>query len=105
MSKLRLAPTPLNVPINVEAESARTAAYVGDVLIGEALPRDLELRVPQPPTFAQALAAQPHSLAIDPTIEKVVSGGTGFHQVFFCCGADVAVGQGLRVFAALAVWL
>ena len=75
------------------------------MLIGGALLRDLELRVPQPPTFAQALAAQPHSLAIDPTIEKVVSGGTGFHQVFFCCGADVAVGQGLRVFAALAVWL
>ena len=94
------APTPLNVPISVEVESARMAAYVGDVLIGEALPRDLELRVPQPPTFAQALAAQAYSPALDPTIENVVSGGTGFHPVCFCCGADVAVGQGLRVFAA-----
>lgn len=99
------APTPLNVPINLQAESARTAACVGDVLIGEALPRDLELRVPQPPTFAQALAAQPHSPAIDPTIENVVSRGTGFQPVCYCCGADVAVSQGLRVFAALGIWL
>ena len=70
------------------------------MLIGEAVPAAFELEIPSPPSFAQALAAKAHSPALDPHIENVVSGGLVFHPVFFCCGADVPKGVGLRVFAA-----
>ena len=94
------APTPLDVSLEVASEASRIAAYSGEVLIGEAIPAELDLHVPTPPSYAQALAAQPHSAALDPRVENVVPGGVGFHPVCFCCGADVPEGIGLRVFAA-----
>lgn len=94
------APTPLDVSLELASEASRIAAYSGEVLIGEAIPAALDLHVPTPPSYAQALAAQPHSAALNPHIENVVPGGMGFHPVCFCCGADVPEGIGLRVFAA-----
>ncbi len=94
------APTPLDSPMQIQIDDAQVSAYVGETLIGQALPKKLALDVPQPPTFAQALAVQYNSPALDPTIENIVSGGVGFHPICFCCGADVAADQGLRVFAA-----
>jgi hypothetical protein len=94
------APTPLDVSLQLASAASRIAAYSGDVLIGEAIPAELDLDVPASPSYAQALAAQPHSAALDPHIENIVPGGLGFHPVCFCCGADVPEGIGLRVFAA-----
>ena len=94
------APTPLDVSLELISEASHIAAYSGDLLIGEATPVELNLPVPTPPSYAQALAAQPYSAALDPQMENIVPGGMGFHPVCFCCGADVPEGIGLRVFAA-----
>lgn len=69
-------------------------------LIAEAEPARLDLAVPAPPAFADALAAQPHSPALQPGLNSLIPDGTGFHPVCACCGADVPAGEGLRVFAA-----
>ena len=94
------APTPLDLPLRMEAEQSRAAAYHGDLLIGEALPVNLSMEILDPPSFAVALVARSQSAALDPSIENVVTSGLGFHPVCFCCGADVPEGVGLRVFAA-----
>jgi hypothetical protein len=94
------APTPLDSPMLMQVDDTQASAHVGETLIGQALPKKLALDVPRPPSFAQALAVQQNSPALDPEIENIVSGGVGFHPICFCCGADVAADQGLRVFAA-----
>lgn len=96
------APTPLDVTITAFADDSGAVAKLDELLIAQALPlaEELALDIPQPPTFEQALAAQSHSAALDPTIENVLSDGLGFHPVCFCCGADVPIGKGLRVFAS-----
>ncbi len=94
------APTPLDTPMEIRVDDEQASAYVGDTLIGQALPKQLELDVPASPSFAQALAVQHNSAALDANIENIVPGGFGFHPVCFCCGAGVAADQGLRVFAA-----
>jgi hypothetical protein len=94
------APTPLDTPMEIRVDDEQASAYVGETLIGQALPKKLELDVPSPPSFAQVLAVQQNSAALDPEIENIVPGGIGFHPVCFCCGADVPADQGLRVFAA-----
>ena len=70
------APTPLDVPLEILREATGVSAHSGDVLIGEAIPAAFELEIPSPPSFAQALAAQAHSPALDPHIQNVVSGGS-----------------------------
>ena len=52
------APTPLDTPMEIRVDDEQASAYVGDTLIGQALPKKLELEVPAPPSFAQALAVQ-----------------------------------------------
>ena len=80
------APTPLDSPMQIQVDDAQVSAFVGETLIGQALPKKLALDVPQPPTFAQALAVQYNSPALDPTIENIVSGGVGFIPFVFAAG-------------------
>lgn len=94
------APTPLEQPLNIQTADAKASCYAGDLLIGEAIPAEFALEIPEPPSFAQAQAVQASSPALQADIENIVPGGLGFHPVCFCCGADVPEGQGLRVFAA-----
>jgi hypothetical protein len=69
-------------------------------LIAEAEPVMLNLSPPGPPSFQAALAAREGSPAFSPGLNTLIPGGTGFHPVCACCGADVPEGEGLRVFAA-----
>lgn len=95
------APIPLDTTMAVTCrDENRVELKLGDQLIAEAEPVELEARVPQPPSFAAALAEQSRSPALQPALNSLIPGGLGFHPVCACCGADVPEGEGLRVFAA-----
>lgn len=89
--------TPLTLSCNDENHLHLT---LDDQLIAEAEPVRLTLDVPTPPDFAAARAARDQSPSFQPRMNSLIPGGTGFHPVCVCCGADVAEGEGLRVFAA-----
>lgn len=95
------APTPLDVEMQVVGVDAdHLDIKQGEVLIAQAERTELELDVPTPPSFADAAAAVGASPALMPGLNSLVPGGLGFHPICFCCGADVAASEGLRVFAA-----
>ncbi|HEX7035193.1 MAG TPA: hypothetical protein VF210_05435 [Pseudomonadales bacterium] len=95
------APIPLDTPMRVEcSDESHLRVLLGEQLIAEAAPARLAADVPAPPTFAAALAARAHSPALAHGLNPLIPGGTGFHPVCVCCGADVPEGEGLRVFAA-----
>lgn len=95
------APIPLDTPMQLDcSDESHLRLTLGDTLIAEAEPAELDLDVPEPPTFAAALDARPGSPALQPRLNTLVPGGLGFHPVCVCCGADVPEGLGLRVFAA-----
>ena len=74
---------------------------LGETLIAEARRTELSLEIPKPPSYAEALAAQPaNPPPSSRTSIRCCRGGTGFHPICFCCGADVAADEGLHVYAA-----
>jgi len=95
------APTPLDRSMNaVRPDDDNLQLVLGETLIAEAKRTELSLEVPDPPSFADALSAQPESPAFFENINPLIPEGTGFHPICFCCGADVEPDAGLRVFAA-----
>jgi hypothetical protein len=95
------APIPLDTPMALACTAENHLHLtLGEQLIAEAEPVGLNLEIPEPPGFAQALAARTHSPALQPRLNSLLPEGTGFHPVCVCCGADVAEDEGLRVFAA-----
>lgn len=95
------APIPLDTPMQLRvAGEGRLSLELAETLIAEAEPVRLDLEVPAPPPWHEALAARDASPSFASGVNPLVPGGTGFHPVCACCGADVAKGQGLRVFAA-----
>jgi hypothetical protein len=95
------APIPLDTPMCLVCKGENHLHLVLDEqLIAEAEPVTLRLDVPAPPPHATALRARDASPSFTANINPLIPGGTGFHPVCVCCGADVAEGQGLRVFAA-----
>jgi hypothetical protein len=82
------------------AGEGRLLLELDGALIAEAEPVRIDLDVPAPPPWHAALAARDASPSFTTGVNPLVPGGTGFHPVCACCGADVAEGQGLRVFAA-----
>ncbi|MEQ8486944.1 MAG: hypothetical protein RIB46_21485 [Pseudomonadales bacterium] len=95
------APIPLDtpMPLTCTAENHLHLSLAG-TLIAEAEPVHLTVDVPAPPSFAAALAARGGSPSLMPNLNPLLPDGLGFHPVCVCCGADVAAGEGLRVFAA-----
>jgi hypothetical protein len=95
------APIPLDRPMRLECrDESHLRLMLGGQLIAEAAPARLTEDVPAPPDFAAALAARRHSPSLHPEANALIPGGTGVHPVCVCCGADVAEGEGLRLFAA-----
>jgi len=95
------APIPLDTPMQLDCSGENQLwLLLGEQLIAEAEPMVFDLELPNPPSFDTALAAQPGSAALQPRLNPLIPGGTGFHPVCVCCGADVPNGQGLQVFAA-----
>jgi len=95
------APIPLDTPMRLEcSDESHLRLMLGEQLIAEAQPASLSLDVPAPPDWAATLAARESSASFQPRVNDLIPGGTGFHPVCVCCGADVPEGEGLRVFAA-----
>lgn len=95
------APIPLDTTMDLERiDDDHLRMTLGETLIAEAERTTLNLDVPSPPGFAEALAARNDSASFILGINSLIPGGTGFHPVCACCGADTAVGEGLQVFAA-----
>jgi hypothetical protein len=95
------APIPLDTPMTiVRPDRDHLRVERDDVLIVEAVRTTLALDVPTPPAFAAALAARDRSPSFYPNVNPLIPGGTGFHPVCVCCGADVGADEGLHVYAA-----
>ncbi|MEM7019270.1 MAG: hypothetical protein AAF512_18260 [Pseudomonadota bacterium] len=94
------APTPLDKPLQVVHEDDQLRVMDAETLVADAVPATLELEIPEPPSWDEALAAQSNSLSFQPRLNPIIPEGTGFHPICFCCGADVPEGEGLRVFCA-----
>lgn len=95
------SPVPLDEEMTVHRQDAdRLSVHLGDALVAEVARTDFDLVIPEPPTFEEALAAQPGSLSLKPRegAPTIVPGGIGFHPICFCCGAGHD--EGLKVFAA-----
>ncbi|MGE0625377.1 MAG: hypothetical protein AB7I04_17010 [Pseudomonadales bacterium] len=95
------APIPLDTPMQLACSAEnRLTVTLGEQLIAEAEPASLSIEIHEPPAFEAALAARENSPSFTPGMNSLIPGGTGFHPVCACCGADVPEGVGLRVFAA-----
>ncbi len=95
------APTPLDQAMTLlRPDDSCLQMVFGETLIAEARRTTLSLEIPEPPSFADALAAQSESPSFIPNINPLLPDGRGFHPICFCCGADVTADEGLHVYAA-----
>lgn len=91
------SPVPLEKDLSVK--SAEDLAIMdGDTLVAEVRQAPLELEVPEPPAWEEALAARPNSFSMGDRENPLFPGRQGFHPICFCCGVENE--KGLKVFAA-----
>lgn len=84
-------PTPVDTPLRLdEQEPDRSTLWHGDDLVADAVPADLRLDVPPPPSREEAAGAEAASPARQ---------GLGVHPTCFGCGLSRADDDGLRVAA------
>jgi hypothetical protein len=91
------SPIPLDTDLRVERGTPLVVVH-GETLVAEARPAPLELDVPDPPDWDEALAARAASPSFAKGMNDLVPGGTGFHPVCYCCGVENP--DGLHVHAA-----
>jgi len=95
------SPVPLDRELAVVRDAAGLRVLDAEQLIGEARLTELDLSVPEPPTFEEALAAQSGSLALRVGTHPILPGQrVGVHPICFCCGAELKRDLGLHVYAA-----
>lgn len=95
------APIPLDTPLTVERAGADAGRLLrGEQRIVEARRTTLALPVPGTPSLDAARAARDSSPSFYRGVHPLVPGGTGFHPVCVCCGADVPADEELHVHAA-----
>jgi hypothetical protein len=90
------SPVPLDTEMSVLRDEGGIHVLAGERLIAEATLATLALDVPAPPSWTAAVAAVDRSASFTAGF----GGRTGVHPVCFCCGAELAADEGLRVFAA-----
>lgn len=90
-------PTPLDQELKI-CSNGNGGFYLmsGEKIIIQAKPGDLDLDVPNAPTYEEAVAASKRSIALKPTPHPHMT-GHGIHPICFCCGADVPDGEGLKI--------
>lgn len=95
------SPIPLDQSMSVLFDDDKSQAcriQNDDTLIAEVRAVQLCLEVPDPPDWAQTLAAEPRSAALMPNINPLLPGQKGFHPICFCCGPEHP--EGLKIFVA-----
>ena len=91
------SPVPLDSEMTTATEGDGLQILSGDTLVAEVRASTLDMDIPVPPTFADALAAQPASVSLQPR-EGSTDGVRGFHPWCYCCGAEHE--DGLYVYAS-----
>lgn len=95
------SPVPLDVALAVVRETDALRVQDGERVIAEAKLTTLELSVPEPPSWSEALAVRDDSLALRVGPHSILPGQRiGAHPLCFCCGAELAPDAGLHVYAA-----
>ena len=95
------SPIPLDQSMSVLFDDDNPRNYQiqdSDTLIAEVRAVQLSLEVPDPPDWAQTLAAESRSAALMPNINPLLPGQQGFHPICFCCGPEHP--EGLHIFVA-----
>jgi hypothetical protein len=82
-------PPPLDRPLDVDRDGDRLRLVDGERVVAEAAPTEIELEVPQPPTFEVAKQASARYPGFDEHA----------FPTCFVCGPERTHGDGLRVFA------
>ena len=82
-------PPPLGRPLTVEREDGRLVVRDGDDVVAEAVPAEIDLEIPQPPTYEEAVRASSRY----PGLEEHA------FPTCFVCGPEREPGDGLRIFA------
>lgn len=92
------APVPLDTEMQVRVSDGSLSIHHGDVLVAVAVPADLNLEVPEPPAFDEAVAAAGASMSRQPATHPMLPGvRTGPHPICFCCGAELGPDEGCHV--------
>lgn len=94
------APAPLDTPLRVMRGADRLSLQHGEVLVAEAAFVPLELAVPEPPTWDEAMRAfEEGTSGAGPGDPLFGAAPRGFHPVCFSCGLALSAEEGLRVHA------
>jgi hypothetical protein len=95
------SPVPLDRELAVLRDTHGLRVLDGERLIAEARSAELDLIIPEPPSFEETLAAQSSSLALRVGKHSILPGERlGVHPICFCCGAELARDAGLHVYSA-----
>lgn len=95
------SPIPLDHALTVARESDSLRLLDAERVVAEAKLTSLELEVPEPPSYEQALALRASSLSLRVGKHMILPGERiGVHPICFCCGAELAPDAGLHVYAA-----
>jgi hypothetical protein len=97
------SPIPLDHTLNISREPGCVTLLDAERVVAEAKLTTLELSVPEPPSYAAALAVRSSSLSLrvgkHPN-PQLPGDRLGVHPICFCCGAELTQHDGLHVYAA-----
>lgn len=95
------SPVPLETPLDIKRGEGTVIVNGNmdkDILVAELLETELDMDVPTPPDWEEALSARPMSYSFGDQKNPLFVNREGFHPICFCCGAEHD--EGLQVFAA-----
>lgn len=95
------APIPLERSLTLHRSLDSLTVKDGETLIAEVAIKMLELTVPEPASWEQALAARSNSYSLPIEFNPLFGAvRRGVHPICFCCGAELNETEGLQVYSA-----
>jgi hypothetical protein len=95
------APTPLDQPLSTQREGESLFIRHGDTLVAQAIITTLQMAVPTPATWDEAMAVREQSYSFPVGINSLFKTPLrGVHPICFCCGAELAATDGAHVYSA-----
>jgi hypothetical protein len=95
------APTPLDVPLQATRANDALTVKHDDALIAEVAIKPLQLDVPRPPSWEEAVAAGVRSYSLPYGLNGLFDRPMrGVHPICFCCGTELSPEDGLHVYSA-----
>ncbi len=95
------APIPLDQSMTTHREGESLTVRHGDTLIAEAVIKTLQMNVPTPATWDEAMSVREQSYSFPLGINSLFATPMrGIHPICFCCGAELSPTDGLHVYSA-----